>query len=113
MLIQVRVVGIISRQSEQSGLEALGNLSELPPGLLAENVRPEGIATIVLVDESDDVYMDQVLVAVSDVPGVIALELSALTQLAQNLLDQLKAIPTLVAWLAVVAGTAIIALFSM
>jgi putative ABC transport system permease protein len=48
-------------------------------------------------------------VALSDVPGVIAIELGALTQLAQNLLDQLKAIPTLVAWLALVAGTAIIA----
>jgi ABC-type antimicrobial peptide transport system permease subunit len=109
VLLQVRVVGIISRQSEQSGLESLGNLSELPPGLLTQDIKPEGIATIVQVDESSDIYMDQVLVAVSSVPGVIALELSALTQLAQNLLDQLKAIPTLVAWLAVVAGTAIIA----
>ena len=108
-LIQVAVVGIISVKSEQSGLEEMGNLSELPPEVLPPSVRPQGIAAIAQVDESDDAYMDQVLVAVSQVPGVIAFELSALTQLAENLLNQLKAIPTLVAWLAVVAGTAIIA----
>jgi ABC-type antimicrobial peptide transport system permease subunit len=109
VLIQVRVVGVISRKSEQTGLEELGNLSVLPPGVLSETIRPEGIATVAQIDESDDVYMDQVLVALSDVPGVVAFELSALTQLAQSLLDQMKAIPTLVAWLALVAGTAIIA----
>jgi ABC-type antimicrobial peptide transport system permease subunit len=109
VLIQVRVVGVISRQSQQTGLEGLGNLSVLPPGVLTDKVKPEGIATIAQVDESSGVYMDQVLVALSNVPGVIAFELSALTQLAQSLLDQLKAIPTLVAWLALVAGTAIIA----
>ncbi len=103
------MVGIISVKSEQSGLEEMGNLSELPPEVLPPSVRPQGIAAIAQVDESDDAYMDQVLVAVSQVPGVIAFELSALTQLAENLLNQLKAIPTLVAWLAVVAGTAIIA----
>jgi len=43
------------------------------------------------------------------VPGAIPLELSALTQLLESLLEQLNAIPTLVAWLALVAGTAIIA----
>jgi predicted lysophospholipase L1 biosynthesis ABC-type transport system permease subunit len=109
VLIQVRVVGVISRKSEQTGLEELGNLSVLPPGVLSETIKPEGIATVAQIDESDDIYMDQVLVALSDVPGVVAFELSALTQLAQSLLDQLKAIPTLVAWLALVAGTAIIA----
>ena len=81
----------------------------LPPGVLTDKVKPVGIATVAKIDESSDVYMDQVLVALSDVPGVIAIELGALTQLAQNLLNQLKAIPTLVAWLALVAGTAIIA----
>ncbi|MBN2304238.1 MAG: FtsX-like permease family protein [Anaerolineae bacterium] len=109
VLIQFRVSGIISRNSEQTGLEELGQLSMIPPGVLPETVRSEGTATIVMVDESDDAYMDQVLVAVSRVPGVIAFELGALTQLVQNLIDQLKAIPTLVAWLALVAGTAIIA----
>ncbi len=109
VLIQVRVVGIISLTSEQTGLESLGNLSVLPPGVLTGKVKPAGIATVARIDESSDVYMDQVLVALSDVPGVIAIELGALTQLAQSLLDQLKAIPTLVAWLALVAGTAIIA----
>jgi predicted lysophospholipase L1 biosynthesis ABC-type transport system permease subunit len=109
VLMQVRVVGIVSLTSEQTGLESLGNLSVLPPGVLTDKVKPVGIATVAKIDESNDAYMDQVLVALSDVPGVIAIELGALTQLAQNLLDQLKAIPTLVAWLALVAGTAIIA----
>jgi predicted lysophospholipase L1 biosynthesis ABC-type transport system permease subunit len=104
-----RVVGVISFQSEQTGLEELMYLSILPPGALPETITPDGIATVAMIDDSSDVHMDQVLVALSDAPGVIAFELSALTQLAQNLLDQLKAIPTLVAWLALVAGTAIIA----
>jgi putative ABC transport system permease protein len=81
----------------------------LPPDALPGTVKPQGTGTIVMVDESDDVYMDQVMVALSDVPGVIAFELSMLTQLVQSLLEQLQAIPTLVAWLALVAGTAIIA----
>jgi ABC-type antimicrobial peptide transport system permease subunit len=109
VLMQVRVVGIVSLTSEQTGLESLGNLSVLPPGVLTDKVKPVGTATVAKIDESNDAYMDHVLVALSDVPGVIAIELGALTQLAQNLLDQLKAIPTLVAWLALVAGTAIIA----
>jgi ABC-type antimicrobial peptide transport system permease subunit len=109
VLIQVRVIGIVSLTSEQTGLEALGNLSVLPPGVLTSKVKPVGIATVAKIDESNDAYMDHALVALSDVPGVIAIELGALTQLAQNLLNQLKAIPTLVAWLALVAGTAIIA----
>lgn len=109
VLLQFRVVGIVSRQSEQTGLEELGNLSVLPPGTLPDTVKPEGTATIALVDESDARYMDQVMVALANVPGVIVFELDALTQLAQSLLEQLNAIPTLVAWLALVAGTAIIA----
>lgn len=109
VLMQFQVIGVISRQSEQTGLEGVGNLSVLPPGVLPDSVMPEGTATIALIDESDDRFMDHVLVALADVPGVIVFELSVLTQLAQNLLDQLNAIPTLVAWLALVAGTAIIA----
>lgn len=109
VLLQFRVIGIISRKSEQTGLEELGNFSILPPDVLPDTVKPAGAATIVMVDESSDAYMDHVLVAVSQVPGVIAFELGALTQLVENLIDQLKAIPTLVAWLALVAGTAIIA----
>mgnify|MGYP000545468682 CR=1 FL=1 len=109
VLLQFRVVGLVSRQSEQTGLEEMGNLSVLPPGSLPDTVKPQGTATIALVDESDPRYMDQVMVALAHVPGVIAFELDALTQLAQGLLEQLNAIPTLVAWLALVAGTAIIA----
>ncbi len=109
VLMQFQVIGVISRQSEQTGLEELGNLSVLPPGVLPTTVVPQGTATIALIDESDNRFMDQVLVALADVPGVIVFELDVLTQLAQNLLDQLNAIPTLVAWLALVAGTAIIA----
>lgn len=109
VLMQFQVIGVISRQSEQTGLEELGNLSVLPPGVLPTSVTAAGTATIALIDESDNRFMDQVLVALADVPGVIVFELDVLTQLAQNLLDQLNAIPTLVAWLALVAGTAIIA----
>ncbi len=109
VLMQFQVIGIISQQSEQTGLEELGNLSVLPPGVLPATVVPQGTATIALIDESDDRFMDQVLVALADVPGVIVFELDVLTQLAQSLLDQLNALPTLVAWLALVAGTAIIA----
>jgi predicted lysophospholipase L1 biosynthesis ABC-type transport system permease subunit len=107
--LQFRVIGIISRQSEQTGLEELGNLSVLPPGVLPETVKPDATVAIAMIDESDDVYMDRAMVALSDVPGVIVFELSMLTQLVRSLLDQLQAIPTLVAWLALVAGTAIIA----
>jgi putative ABC transport system permease protein len=103
------VVGIISRSSQQTGLEALGNLSVVPPGALPDTIQPQESVTIAKVDESNSAYMDQVLVSLANVPGVVAFEVSALTQLIQNLLNQLKAIPTLVAWLALVAGTAIIA----
>lgn len=109
VLMQFRVVGIVSRQSEQTGLEGTGSVSVLPPGTLPGTVKPEGTATIALIDQSDARYMDQVMVALAAAPGVIVFELDALTQLAKNLLEQLNAIPTLVAWLALVAGTAIIA----
>ena len=109
VLMQFRVVGIVSRQSEQTGLEGVGSVSVLPPGTLPDTVKPEGTATIALIDQSDARYMDQVMVALAAVPGVIVFELDALTQLAKSLLEQLNAIPTLVAWLALVAGTAIIA----
>jgi ABC-type antimicrobial peptide transport system permease subunit len=107
--LQVRVIGVISRQSKQTGLEEVGNLSILPPGVLPATVKPMGIATIADIDTSKPVYMDQAMVALSGVPNVIAFQLSAITQLADNLINQLKAIPTLVAWLALLAGTAIIA----
>ncbi|HVO71430.1 MAG TPA: FtsX-like permease family protein [Aggregatilineaceae bacterium] len=103
------VVGIISHTSQQTGLEALGNLSVVPPGALPDTIQPQESVTIAKVNESNGTYMDQVLVSLANVPGVVAFEVSALTQLIQNLLNQLKAIPTLVAWLALVAGTAIIA----
>ena len=109
VLMQFRVVGIVSRQSEQTGLEGVGSVSVLPPGTLPDTVKPEGTATIALIDQSDARYMDQVMVALAAVPGAIVFELDALTQLARSLLEQLNAIPTLVAWLALVAGTAIIA----
>ena len=66
-------------------------------------------AVIVQVDEAADEAIDRVKTSVTDVPGTIAFELSAITQLLENLIGQLKAIPTLVAWLALFAGAAIIA----
>jgi len=64
---------------------------------------------VAAVDESSEEFMGGVLQRVADVPGTVAFELGALTQLVENLIEQLEAIPTLVAWLALVAGTAIIA----
>ncbi len=108
--LQLRVVGIISRQSKQTGLESAGNLFVVPPGTLSgAGVKVLNVVTVAMVDESNPAYMRRAKVAVSDVPGVLALELSAITQLLNNLINQLKAIPTLVAWLALMAGTAIIA----
>ncbi len=102
----MNVVGLVSPQSERS---AFGDQILVPPGAIPAKVQVETIVTIAQVDESSDVYMENALVAMADIPGTFALELSALTQLLQNLIDQLKAIPTLVAWLALMAGTAIIA----
>ena len=86
--LQVRVIGVISRQSKQTGLEEVGNLSILPPGVLPATVKPMGIATIADIDTSKPVYMDQAMVALSGVPNVIAFQLSAITQLADNLINQ-------------------------
>jgi ABC-type antimicrobial peptide transport system permease subunit len=106
ILIRLTVVGVIARESEQIGL---GDQFLVPPETLPDTITPLNMLTVALIDDSDPAYMDNVLVELSDVQGVIAVELSVLTQLIENLLDQLKAIPTLVAWLALVAGTAIIA----
>ena len=109
VLIQFRVVGLISRQSGQTGLEEQGDQFLLPPGSVPDRVQPTASITIVEVDRSDDAYMDELLVALADVPNIITLDVSVITQLLENLIAQLRAIPTLVAYLALVAGTAIIA----
>lgn len=109
-LIRFTVVGVISRNSERSGLDDYGDQFVVPPRTLSdEGVMPFYVVTVATVDESDEELMGGVLARVADVPGTVAFELGALTQLIENLIDQLKAIPTLVAWLALVAGTAIIA----
>jgi predicted lysophospholipase L1 biosynthesis ABC-type transport system permease subunit len=109
--IRLRVVGIIAMNSER---RYLGDMFMVPPGTLTgrpEEIRPRpmSVLTIVQVDKSKPEYMDQALAKVSDIPGTLPIELSALTQLIEDMMNQLKAIPTLVAWLALVAGTAIIA----
>jgi putative ABC transport system permease protein len=104
--IVLTVVGIITSQSEQS---AFGDRYLVPPGALPSGIAPMNVITIAMVDESNDAYMDQLLISISDVPGAMAIEISALTDWLKGLIDQLKAIPTLVAWLALLAGTAIIA----
>lgn len=110
VLIQLTVVGIISRQSEQTGLEDAGNLFSVPPGTLSsQGVRPSSAVAIAQVDETDPTAMARVKDSVTDVPGVLAFDLRAVTQLLENLINQLRAIPALVAWLALLAGTAIIA----
>ena len=109
-LIRLTVVGIISRNSERSGLDDFGDQFVVPPGTLSnQGVLPFFVVTVATVDEADENLMGNVLQRVADVPGAFAFELGALTQLVENLIEQLKAIPTLVAWLALVAGTAIIA----
>lgn len=110
VLLQLRVIGIIARNSEQTGLEEVGNLFSVPPQTLSSaGITAQGVVAIVQVADENGEAIDQVKAAVTEVPGVIAFELSVITQLLENLLDQLKAIPTLVAWLALLAGTAIIA----
>lgn len=106
VVITLEVVGVVAMQSAQAGF---GDQYLLPPDTLPGEVESLNLVTIVQVSEDDPAYMDQALVALSDVPGAIPVELSALTQLIESLLEQLKAIPTLVAWLALLAGTAIIA----
>lgn len=110
VLLQLRVIGIVARNSEQTGLEEVGNLFSVPPQTLSSaGITAQGVVAIVQVAEENGEAIDQVKAAVTEVPGVIAFELSVITQLLENLLEQLKAIPTLVAWLALLAGTAIIA----
>jgi ABC-type antimicrobial peptide transport system permease subunit len=111
VFLMLRVVGIISLQSERTGLEDAGNLLIVPPGTLSEaGVQPQSVISMVMVDQSDPTAMRRAKNAVTDIRGgVLAVEVSALTEFLENLLNQLKAIPTLVAWLALMAGTAIIA----
>lgn len=104
--LEFEVAGVIAMQSAQIGF---GDSFLIPPESLPGSVEALNLVTVVQVNEDDPTYMDQALVALSDVPGVIPVELSALTQLIEGLLEQLNAIPTLVAWLALLAGTAIIA----
>lgn len=106
IVLEFEVVGVVAMQSAQIGF---GDNFLIPPDSLPAEVEALNLMTIVQVNEDDPAYMDQTLVALSDVPGAIPIELGALTQLLENLLQQLNAIPTLVAWLALVAGTAIIA----
>lgn len=104
--VRLTVVGIIDLNSEQAGF---GDNYLVAPGTLPGTVRAQNLLTLVTVDESDDRFMDNTQLALSEIPGVLVVELGALTQLITRLLDQLRAIPSLVAWLALVAGTAIIA----
>lgn len=106
VVLEFEVVGVVAMQSAQIGF---GDNFLIPPESLPSEIEAGNLTTIVQVSEDDPAYMDQTLVALSSVPGVIPIELGALTQLLENLLEQLNAIPTLVAWLALVAGTAIIA----
>lgn len=104
--LEFEVAGVVAMQSAQIGF---GDNFLIPPESLPGEVESLNLMTVVQVSEDDPAHMEQALVALSDVPGVIPVELSALTQLIEGLLEQLNAIPTLVAWLALVAGTAIIA----
>ncbi len=80
------------------------------PGVLSDaGVKPQMTVAIAQVDETDPEAIDRVKAQLGRIPGVVAFELGAITQMLEDMINQLKAIPTLVAWLALVAGTAIIA----
>src|SRR5690606_36825229 len=104
--LEFEVAGVIAMHSVQIGF---GDSFLIPPESLPGSVEALNLVTVVQVNEDDPTHMDQASVALSAVPGVIPVDLSALTQLIEVLLEQLNAIPTLVAWLALLAGTAIIA----
>ncbi|NDJ77141.1 MAG: ABC transporter permease [Chloroflexi bacterium] len=107
--VHFQVVGIISRNSEQTGLEELGTVLIIPPGItVLQDIQPEATVAVVTVNDRSDRYMDEMLVEASK-NGLIALETDQITEWIENLLSQLRAIPTLVAWLTLFAGTAIIA----
>jgi len=106
VIIRLKVVGLISEQDAAIGF---GDQYLVPPETLPGTITPNNVLTVAQINESRDVYMDDVLISMAEVPGVFAIELDDITQLLENLIQQLNAIPTLVAWLAVIAGTAIIA----
>ncbi len=108
--MEFEVIGLISRNSQQNGLEAAGDMFSVAPGVLSDaGVKPQMTVAIAQVDETDPEAIDRVKAQLGRIPGVVAFELGAITQMLEDMINQLKAIPTLVAWLALVAGTAIIA----
>lgn len=97
------VIGIIDRDSEQFGA---GDALQVPPGVVPDYMPPDSIFTIA---DIEDAYVDEAMVEFAQVSNVLAIELDFIVQLVERLLDQLAAIPTLVAILALVSGIAIIA----
>jgi ABC-type antimicrobial peptide transport system permease subunit len=97
------VVGIIDRNSEQG---ASADTLQAPVGVLPDDIQPNSIFTVVQVEEAS---LDIAMVEFAQISNAFALEIGFLVQLIEQLLEQLIAIPALVATLALVAGVAIIA----
>ncbi|NJL92529.1 MAG: FtsX-like permease family protein [Anaerolineae bacterium] len=97
------IIGVIDRDSEQAGF--LDDL-QAPIGSVPEAVRPDSLVTIADIEEA---HVDAAMIEFAQIPNAIAIESRVVVQFIERLLDQLIAIPTLVAVLALFAGVAIIA----
>ncbi|MBZ0309752.1 MAG: FtsX-like permease family protein, partial [Anaerolineae bacterium] len=101
--ITFTVIGVIDRDSEQF---SVGDSLQVPMGAVPDYMPPDSIFTIA---DIEDAHVDEAMVEFAQISNVLAIELDFIVQLIERLLDQLAAIPTLVAVLALVSGIAIIA----
>lgn len=101
--ITYTIIGIIDRNSEETGA---GDALQAPIGSLPATIPPDSVLTIA---DIQDEYVDAALIEFAQITNAFAIEVSFLVDLIRQLLEQLTAIPALVAALALVAGVAIIA----
>jgi ABC-type antimicrobial peptide transport system permease subunit len=100
--ITYTVIGVVDRDSEQG----FGDNLQAPIGSLPESVRPTFIVTVADIQEEN---IDAALIEFGQIADVVAIDARFIVKLIQQLIDQLIAIPTLVAVLSLLAGIAIIA----
>ena len=84
----------------------LSRAAVIPLDSLPEDFPPE--ATIVIANAPDD-RLNELLLALSDVPGAFTFDVGSLSATIERMLQQMVAIPLLVAGLAMFAGATIIA----
>jgi ABC-type antimicrobial peptide transport system permease subunit len=101
--ITYTIIGIIDRNSEETGA---GDALQAPNGSIPAIISPDSVLTVADIQEP---YVDAALIEFAQITNAFALEVSFLVDLIRELLNQLTAIPALVAALALVAGVAIIA----